>query len=219
MLTDTRWTGSLLQSVTVPTSSILQLLSFAHRELDTCVFQISQQSNIDVIPPVKEYILNCCEIKNLQEMYKMLYPSLQVTHSHRIWQKLQNICVCGEILSSVKGNIRNSCVAAHWKSPSTPCELRIGHIQYFLKHRIDTVTGQVEHVIAVVHWFKKHPQEMYFGTSSYIVRSDVESGYSFCYVPVQRLASRCCFGTLTVDFPYGSENVIVAVPISFKFCI
>ena len=72
-------------------------------------------------------------------------------------------------------------------------------------------------MIAVVNWFKKHPQEMFFGSSSFVVRCDVESGHSFCYVPVQRLASRCCFGSLTVGFPSGPENVIVVVPNSFKF--
>ena len=120
---------------------------------------------------------------------------------------------------------RFHCISALWK-PSSPSnsrhssspEIRIGHVQYILKHYITTEQGQMQHLIAVVNWFKKHPQEMYFGSSCYIVRTDVETGNS-TIIPVQRVLSRCCFGNVTIHPPSGPETVIVPIPIPFKYCI
>lgn len=70
--------------------------------------------------------------------------------------------------------------------------------------------------IAVVKWHKKHPEEMHFGSSCYVVQNDTVTENSMCYIPVQRLLSRCCFGSITIDLPSG---VIVAIPIPFKFCV
>ena len=59
-------------------------------------------------------------------------------------------------------------------------------------------SGAMQHIIAIVNWFNKHPQEMYFGSSSYVVSSEVEKGSSFCYIPVHRFTSRCGFGVVTI---------------------
>ena len=222
LLNDSRWTGSLLQSVSASSMCALQMQNLAQCDIGTCDYQISTQATIDVIPPIKQYVLTCDEI---EEMYKMLYPNLQISHFQRVCCKVQKICVCGEMITSAKGNIyRNSCVSALWKPPSSSDsrhssfpERKIGHIQYILKHFISTEQGEIQHLIAVVNWFKKYPDEMYFGSSCCVVRTDVETGSSICYIPVQRLLSRCCFGSVTIHPPSGPEEVIVAIPIPFKF--
>lgn len=82
-----------------------------------------------------------------------------------------------------------------------------------------TADGEKEHIIALIHWFKKHPEEMYFGSCANVVRTEKETGRSLCYIPIQRLASRMCFGNVTINTSSGSENVIVTIPIPFKFYI
>ena len=127
------------------------------------------------------YVLTCDEIENLKEMYMMLYPTLQVSHLRRVCCKIQKVCVSREMISFAQGNTYcNSCISALWKPPSpsnsrhsSSPEIRIGHVQYILKHYITTEQGQMQHL---VNWFKKHPQEMYFGSSCYVVRADVETG-------------------------------------------
>ena len=224
---NSRWTGSLLESMS-PSSTSLLMQQFSECEIGMCNFEIIKESNIDVIPPICEYVLSSWEFESLKEMYKMLYPNynFERIYFRRVCQKLEkNISFCGYILASAKGNTdRNSCISAFWKSPSNlnssiGGELRFGHIQYFLNHCIQSESSTVRHIIAVVNWNKKHPNEMYFGSSAYVVRNDVEVGNSFCLIPVQRLASRCGFGSVTIHTDSEEESVIVIIPIPFKFCV
>ena len=157
----------------------------------------------------------------------MLYSDydFETIYIHRVCQKLRKVSVCGEVLVASKGYTnRNSCVSAFWKSPSDSSlnsnpELRFGHIQYFLNHYMRIESSTIQHIIAIVNWYNKHPQEMYFGSSSYVVCNDVEEGSSFCYILVQRFASQCGFGVVTIHPESGEEDVTVAIPIPLKFCV
>ena len=203
--------------MSTPSTSVLRMHNLAQSDIGTSDYHVS---SLDEIPPIKQYVLTCDEIENLQEIYKMLYPTLQVTHIRRVCYKVQKVCVCGKMITSAQGNTyRNSCVSAFWKPPSSSDprhanspERRIGHIQ---KHVIITEHGEIQHLVAVVNWLKKHPHEMYFGSSC----SDIERGSSICYIPVQRLLSRCCFGSIIIHPPTGPEKTVVAIPIPFKYCV
>ena len=70
----------MLQSVSTPSTSALRLHNLAQSDIGTSDYHVSSLDEIDVIPPIKQYVLTCDEIENLQEMYKMLYPTLQITH-------------------------------------------------------------------------------------------------------------------------------------------
>ena len=223
---DSHWNGSLLDSMSAVSTGAIELRSLSQSRIGTCDYQLLNPPKVDIelIPPRKQYVLTCDQIQDLTKMYSMLYPTLTITHIQRVCIKVQKVRVAGEMVSSVTGNnSRNCCISAVWKTPeqndsNTP-ERRIGNVQYILKNTITTGHGKMEHVLAVVTWYKIHPEEMYFGSSCYVVRSDMVVESSMCYIPVQRLLSRCCFGPITIDLPSGKENVIVAIPISFKFCV
>ena len=102
---------------------------------------------------------------------------------------------------------------------STSTCLGFGFIQYFLIHGIVTLRGPKEHTLAVVNWLKPHPDEMHFGSTSFILRKDFEGVNKYSYIPVQRIASRCCFGNLELKLSAGDENVTVVIPIPFKFSL
>ena len=40
-----------------------------------------------------------------------------------------------------------------------------------------------------------------------------------CYMPVQRIAFRCAYGDLSIDFGENTEKVFVVSPVKMKFCI
>ena len=41
---------------------------------------ICEISDIKIIPPIKEFALNCDEVEDLLAMYKMIYPTQKITH-------------------------------------------------------------------------------------------------------------------------------------------
>ena len=68
-------------------------------------------------------------------------------------------------------------------------------------------------------WKQRHPMSNWFGKSAVVssTLNEVEDGC--CFVPIQRLAFRCASGELAVDFGHITECVLVASPVSMKFCI
>ena len=60
---------------------------------------------------------------------------------------------------------------------------------------------------------------MHIGASCSVVHNHTEDIQKYSYIPVQRIASRCCFGKMKLKFSYGIESVTVVIPIPFKFCI
>ena len=143
------------------------------------------------------YAMTCDEIENLCSMYVALYPTKEISHLNRICAKMNKISFGGELLSSEFENYkRNSCISAFHNET-------------------------VEHVLAyvqTVHWFKKHPEELYFGSSAHVVQNDFYQHTAFCYIPIQTLNARMWFGKTTI-YPTSpnSENVTVEIPIPFKF--
>ena len=80
--------------------------------------------------------------------------------------------------------------------------------------------GVVHHIIAAVTLLKSHPEESYFRSCCIVTCNDMETDSSMRFIPVQRLLSRCAFGNVTITTTIiGTENVVVAIPIPFKFCI
>ena len=77
----------------------------------------------------------------------------------------------------------------------------------------------VEHILAFVHWYKKHPEQMYFGSSAHVLRNDFELGGTICYIHIQRFNSRMCYGNIKINPSAATaEDVSVAIPIPVKFC-
>lgn len=166
-------------------------------------------------------MLDSSVVSDMKWMYEQLYPNEAIHHLNLICYSFSKVSICGEVLSC--GNKRNSCVAAHWLSPalegSSSTLLRFGHIQYFIRHSIHLSVGQKEHIIAVIDWFKPHPDEMYYGYTSFVLRKDTEGLYKYSYLPVQRIANRCCFGNKSLELSSGPENITVIIPIQFRFSL
>ena len=58
-LKDTHWTGSLLQSVSPHSNSVLRILNLSQFDIGSCDYRVSQEDNNDFIPPIKQYVLPC----------------------------------------------------------------------------------------------------------------------------------------------------------------
>jgi len=219
---DRSLTGSVLQTVSSAPANSLQLQSLSHCTIGSSDYETRPCHNIRALPPLKEHILDDSAMSDVRWMYEQLYPGEDICiieRINRICQSCSKLTVCEEVLSS--HNTRNSYVAVHWKSPvdSASTSLRFGFIQFFLIQVIVTSKGPKEHTLAVVNWLKPHPDTMYFGSTSFVLRNDFEGINKYSYVPVQRIASRCCFGNLDLKLSAGDENVTVVIPIPFKFSL
>ena len=53
-------------------------------------------------------------------------------------------------------------------------------------------------LIFILHC-KKYPDENHFGSSCYVTLCDSEGVNAYSYIPVQIIASHCCFGKLNID--------------------
>ena len=93
-MSDDRWSGSLLDSAFAPTDTALQLRQFTQSDIGLQDLKIWGQSNVELIPPIKEFILTCDAVEDLVPMYKMLYPPINIIHVHRVCRRVQKVSVC-----------------------------------------------------------------------------------------------------------------------------
>ena len=60
-------------------------------------------------------------------------------------------------------------------------ELRVGIVQYFIKHPISVIDiatrakRVVNHIFANVQWFYKHPRESWYPSPALVVSTDIDS--------------------------------------------
>jgi len=120
-----------------------------------------------------------------------------------------------------------STIMAYW--PGSGNDLRnidysvchVGVIQYFLKHSIKFLgdSAPCSFALCYVKWKQTHPDFDFFGKSAVISSTMIKIDGVCSYMLVQRIAHRCAFGEMPVDFGHICELVYVASPIALKFCV
>ena len=71
--------------------------------------------------------------------------------------------------------------------------LSVGQIQFFIKHN-SGVRG--DHIFACIHWYKKHSNYDYYGSSCIVCKTEFETDLSYCFIPIQRISSLCVHGNI-----------------------
>ena len=62
-----------------------------------------------------------------------------------------------------------------------------------------------------------HSRRDWFGTSAIVSDLSEEADCTFRYMPVQRIVCRCAHASMTLDFPTGKEEVMIAIPLTRHF--
>lgn len=198
-------------------------------------FELSGESDIvRALPPLHEKVLPTELYRQLKSAYEQLYPSQEIVHMPYFYLECGRILLGGDIIGSVKpgpNNYSSSVIHAHWPASGdllrVDCHewMRVGVIQYYLKHSIKVsdseshVAKQLTHIFSYVHWRCLHPHETWFGVSATVGSMDTEILSVNCFLPAQRIAHRCAFANVQISFPTHTEKVLVTCPIPLKFSI
>ena len=118
---------------------------------------------------------------------------------------------------------KNAVISAYWPSTATAFSeknftLSIGEIQFFLKHTLISIDGKSrrDHIIAYVHWFKRHQNYTWFGSSAVVCNHLKEDDNICAFIPMQRISDVCIYGIIEVSFTAGTnDNILVAIPMHY----
>ena len=214
---------------------ISKLVKMSYSALvDIDSFSLEAAPTAKGLPPCHEKVLPGQLISKLQSIYKQLYPNKRIVHFPYFYREYGRIILAGDVIGSVKpgpNNSSSSIIMAFWPSAGDSLEtldsvrMRVGEVQYFIKHTIKVVSidssSQVNetHIFAYVYWKKTHPHHNWFGISATVCSDLDEDPCACCFIPVQRISARCAFTCLPVKFSTHTETVFIACPIPLKYNI
>ena len=216
--------GSLGESKGMDVTS---MMSFATvREFGQLSFQLNSGSKLcSMILPLREKVLASDDFHKLETIYQQLYPRRTISFMSRFYHRCRRITLANEIIGSE--NERSAVVMAYWPGTGSSLEnidytrCRVGIIQYFLRHSATFAPSQEheEHLFCFIRWKQSHPSYDWFGHSATVTSLACEPLSACCYMPVLRIAYRCAYGELSVQFVDKTEKVFVVSPVKLKFCI
>lgn len=181
-----------------------------------------------LLAPLSERVMPCELFKQISIVYSQLYPNFSVHFVPRLYIHSRRASLGGELLVAASFNTKHSIIASYWPGLGEsianfdPALKRIGTILFFLKH---TVTLKKEsnceikktHVFCRVKWHQYHQYPPYFGSSAIACTRQFEVENACCFPPLKRVANRCAFGNITIDFGdrLGNDTAFVAIPLPF----
>lgn len=213
--------GSLGQMMLEDTIMVQEL-----KNVSCCVSLIDAEMKPHqyLIPPFKEKYFTDPELKCLQEMYLILYPSKNFEVS-RFFKQYKKIKINGvEYLSCQSRSQRSAVIAARWpgvigidKRGEMP--IRIGLVSSFIQHNINFLPSDISsthvHVLARVQWYGDHPRRSHLHSSIVVTSTVFDSDSCASFVPITRIMCQCAISSpLSLRFDYGVDSVLVAIPLA-----
>lgn len=105
----------------------------------------------------------------------------------------------------------NSCFDEPVLNPAA--ELRPGIVKEFLIS-VKMQTSISYHVVAVMLWLDPHPNRFFFGKPVEVWDTKgTETDTAPCFLPVERITSRCAHSITTIPFTSAKERVSVVIPL------
>ena len=216
-----------------PTNASLLFLSLSRDRLDQ-ILSFANNGMVTTLLPHTEQVLDDHQMNMLSFVYTELYPSQIFHHIPPFVQRYGRVKLCHDIIGSDlpgQNNRKSSVIMAHWPGTGNQIRhgdysrLRVGVVQYFLKHTVTVRTESRsgfqphEHVFAYVYWKKFHPESNWFGISAVVCLNMFEPIGPPCFIPVQHIACRCAHVVHSVQISGIVERVFIACPIPIKMCI
>ena len=190
--------------------------------------------SVITLPPFQQKILSSDLLEDLKVLYRTLYPNMLLPHVSPFYDHYGRIMLGGDVIgSSMPGpnNSASSVIMAFWPDSGNfhsinYSRMRVGVVQYFLKHTTTLASDtentciEVQHVLAYVKWKEQHPQFDWFGVFATVCVDMFTSQTPSNFLPVQRIACRCAHTIIPVTFENNcTETVFVASPFPIRYCM
>ena len=211
------------------------LLHYSNDPLETIetFAWIKDMNAVLPLPPYFEEVFSTEEADQLSNLYHQLYLNQGITPSEILvtHYKFGRVLFAGDLIgSNMPGRNSNSSavVMAYWPnrvedlSTIDYSTMQVGVVQYFSRHKFCySISGNHEeevHIFACVKWKRLHAHFDWFGSSAIVCESIDEIEFTN-FMPVQRIACRCAYISMPVDFHDITETVFIACPITMKYCV
>lgn len=209
----------------------LFLLCYANDELNTIeTFAWSDDMKAVLsVAPFYEEVFYPEEFVLLKQVYELLYPNKDFSQISIpvSYHKFGRLKLAGDLVGSEMPGTNSklsAVIMAYWSNVQQNLSIdystmQVGVVQHFVQHKIIMNNNVSDyHLFAYVRWKELHRNLDWFGAAATVCEDASEFCYSN-YLPVQRIARRCAHVIMPVKFGDITENVFIACPISFKYCM
>ena len=221
-----------LHNATCSGEGVMRLAKLSSPNLpSTLDFSISEEEKL--IGPYSESVLSSDLHQQICIVYQQLYSGMKLHFVPRTYMHSRRAALGGELLVAESFNKKHSVIASYWPGfgesidQLDPAMKRIGTITFFLKHTVtleresngESLRVEKNHIFCRVKWHQYHSQPLHFGSSAIACTRQTEVESACCYLPLKRVANRCAFGDIAVNFgdPLGIDSTFVAIPLPFSF--
>lgn len=219
-----------LQNATCSGEAVMRLATLSSSGVPNSLdFSLSEEERL--IGPCSERVLSSDLYQQICTIYKQLYPGMKLHFVPRTYIHSKRATLGGELLVAESFNKKHSVIASYWPGMGEridqfdPALKRIGTITFFLKHSLtlesETNAERMEknHIFCRVKWHMYHSHPLHFGSSAIACIRQTEVENACCFLPFKRIANRCAFGDISIDFgdPLGIDSTFVAIPLLFNF--
>ena len=194
-------------------------------------FALSTKSVIKPLNPFKIKALSSEHARQVQEIYKQLYPSKSIAHMSHFYHEYGRISIDEDIIGCEMpgpNNHSSATIAAYWPGSGESLsridysERRVGTVQFFLQHTIEfhnevsTGTENCKHLFCYVLWKQISSNWNYFGQSAIVCTNSYELPSACSFLPAQRILAKCAHTVIPLNLGSHEQSYFVACPIPLK---
>ena len=166
-------------------------------------------------------------------MCNFLYLQLGISNGNvsPFYDKYGRVTLAGELIGSTlpgRSNSASAVIVADWPGTNTEtlnniCQLRVGRVQYFIKHELlyskEGKSHKLQHTFAFVLWKRHHHCYDYYGKSAIVCEDTDDISGPSNNLPVQCISYRCAYSKTKCNLQGFEETVLIACPIPIRHSI
>ena len=70
-----------------------------------------------------------------------------------------------------------------------------------------------QHLLAWVSWYQDHPHKFFLGNGVLTSATVTDPSFDASFMPVSKIISKCAILETTLQFSFGEDRVLIAIPV------